>query len=287
MYAQISFWEHNSQDFLYLVNKSTEPGDTALLDLFATRVGLFEFREMDSDSLVWADTVWDSSGVVHSVIDLAPGDGKLIRLSEIYKTWSGVLTRSWTWPDYSLDTIRIVGDITVPSGSSLTITTPRISIPANSDALSSGTDHNKIELDVLGSLWVESSEGERIVFDSDEGTDSSWYGITGPGKHYLDNVVIKNAYSGVFGTSADTIINSRFENCFMHGVYSSYSGPYLYKDTFLVTESDTSEGYGVYAIAQASPPTRISNCYFRDIKYPVAGIWRARVNIDSCYFYRS
>lgn len=284
-YVQLAFFEYQSQQYAYIVNRRVDDGTYGQVDSQTVRLYL-------ADSLgryqVWdvyantCDTIWDSCGVLKYDLYLDPGEGKLVKTVCLNgSTWCGSLASDWTWPPFA--TINIRGDLTIPTTKTLTIKTSQINIPALYDTLHTN-DTNATEIIVYGEVRVEGTADNRVVLAPNSSCDTAWGGIRVPygysGKIYIDNAIIKNAYKGVQAeadTIPDTIINSRFQNCRVMGIFTR-DNAYIANDTFLSMPN----GYGVYSNTQNSSRT-IKDCFFREVKYPIYCWWSSPV-IDDCFF---
>jgi hypothetical protein len=71
----------------------------------------------------------------------------------------------------------ILGDVTVPVGSTLTIQPGTIVRLGPGDMQGGGLDTMKVEMVVNGSLVAVGTAGQNIVFTADNGVSGSWYGI--------------------------------------------------------------------------------------------------------------
>lgn len=72
----------------------------------------------------------------------------------------------------------ILGDITVPSGAFLTISAGTIVQFASSDMQLGGADSTKVEVIVQGTLTVNGTTANPVVFQAQNGTAAgTWYGI--------------------------------------------------------------------------------------------------------------
>jgi hypothetical protein len=230
-----------------LVNKRTHPDDTSTVDVYKSGGGggLCVFSEID-DTVVAVHYAGDSleSGDYRCSVTLAPGQGKLLRfdgfITEFAGSWSGI------WPQYS--TINVVGDITVDSGTTLTVRSANVVMTANGDSLVTW-DTGKVDFIVYGDLRIEGSSSSRVVFDTDSAVSAGWFGIrVGDstkqiGSLHCNSVVFKRPYMGIefWNESADSILSCRFDTCSQCGVYNrNNDNLFLCTDTF-----EYSSGKGV------------------------------------------
>ena len=100
----------------------------------------------------------------------------------------------------------ILGDVTIPAGSTLTIDAGvEVKAAANSDAQASELDAHRVELIVNGTLHVAGTAANPVTFRSSAPTAGSWYGIvvgadaTDIG---LDYANITEAINGVTSSAA-------------------------------------------------------------------------------------
>lgn len=275
-YLQVSFFEKDAQKYAYIVNRRVDSlfqhVDSQTVDIFMSGQGAYQVWDVYANH---CDTVWDSCGIVRWNHFLKPGAAVLIKKVPIWERFKGVW--AGTWPQYS--TIKVVGDVTVNSGQTLTIQTNNVTVMPNTDSLSSGWDAHKCEFIVNGTLKLLGTTSNRIYIRPVDSTlDSSWYGIRTQmqnSKLYADNLVIKNAYSGLqLFSLLDTIKNSRIEDCFMYGV-ESYGKGYLEKDTLWSNNTQLGFGlrysmmYGVSVLYSEGAALTLKDCYIKGPKYPV------------------
>jgi cysteine-rich repeat protein len=98
--------------------------------------------------------------------------------AETIKTGGTVINETWT-PDGSPYIVQ--GDLTVPSGASLTIEAGTIVQFASTDAQGSGQDPARTELIINGSLTVHGSAAQPVQFVGASPASGSWYGlVVGP-----------------------------------------------------------------------------------------------------------
>ncbi len=137
--------------------------------------------------------------------------------------WSGTLVADTEWSG----TVNVTGDITVPSGVTLTIKAgTTVHVQANSDDQNGGDDVTKTELLVYGTL--NATEGNITLRSSNTSspTNADWWGINvkPSGTVSLDNATVRDAASGVWmNTPASySIKNSTFHHCFARGIGGVY-----------------------------------------------------------------
>ncbi len=290
-FIETGFFTYQGQNYAFILNRRADDGACAQIDTQTVRIfmpskGIYEVSDLYQDEsgqiVELKDTVWDSCGVITWDRHLAPGKAMLVKRKGIKEYWSGTLAADEIWPRFS--TIRLTGDLTIPFGKTLTIRSCRIEPLANTDSLSQGYNTSKTELIVGGTLRLEGTNTERILFQPNQSLDSSWYGVrvNYGGKLVADNVIIKKAYTGLYlNGTADTVKNSRIEDCFLHGVYSDGRPFLLDHDTLISHNTDVSEDsivygmrYGVRVLGDdnSTGPT-ITNSYFTNAKYPIELFW--------------
>lgn len=132
----------------------------------------------------------------------------------------GPIASDTTWGESGgPTTLYVSGDITIPSGKTLTINRgTTIKIAADNEA--SGSDTARVQIIVEGSLQIASGTGQ-VTFESIEESPSAydWQGIlltdSSPG-NVLDGVVVRHAIKGIdVRTTEDvpTIKNALIEYC--------------------------------------------------------------------------
>lgn len=285
-YCQISFWNYNSDKYFFIVNKRTRPNDVVDINLyFKHHAGLVELAETDGNSID-VDSVYDSLSVcTRKTITLSPGGAKLFRVreTEFFKgNWSG------TWPQFS--TIKITGDVTVPSGQTLSIQTGGVTFRANTDSLHTGNDTQKSELIVNGTLRLQgASVFDPVILTSHDGSEQSWYGVrtVSGGKIVAQYAQFKHGYSGVriLDTSPDSITNCVFQDCYMYGLYNSGNNNLVFRSNWVGLSSispQQHQGSGYYANSLSSS-THIAQSTFQNVKYGVL-CHGSNVRIDTCTF---
>lgn len=131
---------------------------------------------------------------------------------------SGTIYRDMTWED----DIIVLGDITVPSGITLTINSGVAVSFAAMDAESAGTSSTKSELIVNGTLKADDAAFSAV-------SKGDWYGIVfnsgASSSSYLDGCTIENAYNAVTIDGSDpTIDDCEIRYADVRGVYIKGSG---------------------------------------------------------------
>jgi len=131
----------------------------------------------------------------------------------------GEISRDVTWgPSKTRDgKYYVSGDLTIPSGASLTIE-PGTVVKVAPDHEAGGTDTNRVEIVVEGELNIGTS-GDPVVFESftdSDPTDSDWVGIrivSGSETSGLDNVIIRNAQVAIESEVALELGDVTLEDC--------------------------------------------------------------------------
>ena len=147
----------------------------------------------------------------------------------------------------------VQGDVTVPSGASLIIEPGTEVQFATGDALASGTDTNRVEFIIKGSLLAHGTARSPITFHAQAGPGANaWYGIvidaeaTSASLQYVDiedanNGVTSAAPGGVLELSSSTLHNN------VAGVWLNAGQPVL---TDLLLSNNTA--YGIFVLANAA-----------------------------------
>ena len=136
-------------------------------------------------------------------VEESSGDSVTITVDSGEPTTVGTLERDETWSGL----VNLEGDVVVPEGVTLTIQPgTTISFPANFDASYGGSDINKTELVVHGTLLAEGTELLPIVLTSAAVSPAKgdWVGLKGTGAVYLEYVTVEYSTYGVdFTGSSD------------------------------------------------------------------------------------
>jgi len=127
----------------------------------------------------------------------------------------GTLARNVSW-DGTKPNLPVLGDVTVPSGKTLTIDDGGILEFAKTDNQVDGTDSTRSELIVYGSLDLD---GATVCLTSGAAVDSmgDWYGIRilGSGSADIDSACVEYADNGITfagGSCSGTISQCTFRN---------------------------------------------------------------------------
>lgn len=150
-------------------------------------------------------------------------------------SWSGTLDYNTTWSG----NIIVTGDITIPSGKTLTVLDGATITFDDSDDQSGGEDTNRCEIIISGTL-----KADNATFKST--SKGAWYGIrfqsTDSSSSYLKDCTIENAqYAVCINASDPTIEECNIKNAAWYGVYVTGSGAwpvvtnnYIEADSFAV-----------------------------------------------------
>ncbi len=170
-------------------------------------IGLFH---QNSDA---ANTMYFNSGARRAIHfrTLEPGDaaGASYQYRKAYGTLSGNTDlKEYEWKSRNFH-VKMVGDVTIPSGVTLDIRQGTTIEVSTTDSQSGGADNSKCELIVdYGKLRAEGFSGIQIVFKSAAGGTASnkWYGIVFKSNANDSSIVkycdIKNAKYGVYVDNA-------------------------------------------------------------------------------------
>jgi hypothetical protein len=289
--VQVGFFEDTVANKLaYIVNRrvmnTAQEVDSQTVRLFLKGgAGLYEVYDVYPNVV---DTVWDSAGYTFYDIHLGPGEAKLIRSIQLHSgNWSGTLNRDWVWPNNYAD-IKIVGDLTVPTGKTLTIQSNRVTILPFVDSTLAQPSSGKIEFHVHGELrLLGQTSGSRVTLGPSGTTDQSWTGIVAEdsGKVYAQYALIRNAYQGCYllpscTTSVDTIKNTNFENCYVLGFNMRNQHSYAYQDSISHPSSTANTTTGIECYSHGD----VVQCVFENIKSPIKLSQAACPVIDDCSF---
>ncbi|MBD3258994.1 T9SS type A sorting domain-containing protein [candidate division GN15 bacterium] len=282
-YLHLSRFSSAADDEYYLLlNRRSLSSDSQTVSFyFADNPGLVRMTDQYTGEVFQS---YDSAGFTEVQIPFDPAQLRFVKteyISQFMGSWSG------TWPRFA--TINIVGDIVVDSGYTLTIQTDSIPVLNNADSALGGADTALVEIVVNGELRIDGSTNRvKLGANCDVG---GWFGIRSidsggsSGKVYINNALIKNAYSGVrsLTESPDTIINSRFEKCEMDCIYTESDSAYIALDTFYCDSSWNCDQFE-HGIKAVSASVKIEDCYFETIEKPIYGD-KAHLDMDECVVY--
>ncbi|MCP5009068.1 MAG: hypothetical protein GY942_03715, partial [Aestuariibacter sp.] len=161
----------------------------------------------------------------------APGAGVSITIDSSLPTTSGALTADETWSG----SVTLTGDVTVPSGVTLTIDPGAVvSFSALSDDQGGGSDSARTELVVEGALSAVGTVSDPIVFTSTSANPAKgdWYGIRAVSSEgiTLSHCTVEYSRLGVdarwtgFGLSSVTITDCTIQETSGNGIYISGAG---------------------------------------------------------------
>ncbi len=152
-------------------------------------------------------------------------NGDAAGASWLYRVASGTLSsnsdlREFEWKSPN-KFVQMTGDVTVPSGVTLTIDKGMTVEVSTTDSQSGGADASKCELIVNanGKLEVNGTSSSRVIFKAKNGGSASnkWYGIvfeSNAGSSYVKFSDIQNAKYGVYVKSANPEIHdNKIFNC--------------------------------------------------------------------------
>jgi hypothetical protein len=281
-YIHIGRWTSTTgEEFYGFVNRRTLSSESqdAVIE-FRNTPGAIAFYDVAKQTTSYS---YDSCGTVRHTIHLGPGEMRFYKVQHIQNfagNWQG------TWPQYS--TINVVGDVTVPSGETLTIQTSNLTVASFSDSLAAGTQSNRIEFHVNGELrLLGQTSGSRVTLGPSGTTDQSWTGIVaeGSGKVYAQYAAIRNAYRGCYfmpscTTSVDTVRNTNFVNCYALGFNMRNQHSYAFQDTITHPASTANTTTGIECYSHGD----VVQCVFENIKSPIKLSQAACPVIDDCSF---
>ena len=180
----------------------------------------------------------------------SPGDSITLTVDSDEPTTFGTLEWDETWSGL----VNLEGDVVVPEGVTLTIQPgTTISFPAKFDASYGGSDINRTEFVVHGTLLAEGTELAPIVLSSGAASPGrgDWVGLKGTGAIYLEYVTVEYSTYGVDFTG-----NSDFDELQVYACtiqHTSVDGISAYVDGGLsvqvTIESSTitdNDRYGIY-----------------------------------------
>ncbi|MFT3710805.1 MAG: NosD domain-containing protein [Archangium sp.] len=146
------------------------------------------------------------------------------------------------WQDTTLSaSAAVLGDLTVPTGVTVTIAPGVTLTAAASDQMQSGTDTSRIELMVRGTLQVSGTGAMPVTLTSSGVSAGSWTGIIVPagGNAVLNSALVQRGSVCLDLAGASTVVGSRFNTC-STGIRSTGG---THAISFTVFDSDT---YGYY-----------------------------------------
>lgn len=157
------------------------------------------------------------------------------------ETWSGIVT--------------ITGDVTVPTGVTLTLLPGTIvKFAKNRDDTISGTDTSRCELIIKGEIQALGQVGNEVVFTSAAAAPSmkDWYGIRFVDPEdtlcTLDHCIIEWANVGVsLENSSPNLSNNKIRNCYYRGISGASGDSNLtLTGNEIYSNGHDAEGHGVY-----------------------------------------
>ena len=188
-----------------------------------------------------------------------PGPGVTITIDSALPTTSGALAADEEWSGE----ILITGDVTVPSGVTLTIAPGAVVLfQALNDDRGAGANGSRAELVVNGTLSSEGTEAEPIIFTSSSGNPAKgdWYGIRA-GAHAanasigMSHCTVEYAIEGLSASAAAynatiAVGDSAFRNHSGNGMsFTATDGAQVTIDVGATTISDN-DGYGIYGCTE-------------------------------------
>ena len=149
----------------------------------------------------------------------------------------------------------VQGDAIVPAGGTLTIEAGVEVRVASSDALGSGRDTTRVELEVHGTLDVNGTLASPVLFRADSGTSTStWFGIvaaTDAASVTMDYATVQHARRGVTLAStsgAQVLTDVTVERCSDRGILVEAGSPTLTR----LRATETMYGVEVASAASAT-----------------------------------
>jgi hypothetical protein len=128
--------------------------------------------------------------------------------SDTIKTGGNIINETWTATG---SPYIVQGDLTVPSGSTLTIQAGAEVRFASTDSQAAGLDTARVELTVKGTLLVNGTVAQPVIFKAQTGTSAgTWYGIV------ID----------VAATTTSTLANANIRHA-VYGIRSDVAGARL------------------------------------------------------------
>lgn len=151
------------------------------------------------------------------------------------------------------DTVYLVGDLVIPSGTKLTIKPGTVIKVIPGDKMDLGDDSTRSEIIVNGTLDINGTSTKPVVFASLDETEGDWYGIViDSGTADIKYADISHAYAGIYdkGDEVDSIINCHISDCELYGIRITNSNVVV-KGCKI---EDIYPGYGIH-IFEADSPT--------------------------------
>ena len=222
----------------------------------------------------------------------------------------GSIASNTTWGSVSQPTtIYVSGDVTVDPGVTLTILPGTTVHVARQDNEHLGTDNQRIEFNVKGTLVADGSAAQPIVFDLWDGTlNQDWVGFyfdaQSSGGLY-DYCTISGAETAIESYAALTVKNSTISNCEDAGIVSIAGGALVHNciisspghigidlqsDAAVVRSTivDGAEDYAVRVFANTVTELKLRNSEFNNSGTGLFVDGYATVGIDStCFFYHN
>ncbi|MCL4226428.1 MAG: DUF4215 domain-containing protein [Myxococcales bacterium] len=134
-----------------------------------------------------------------------------------------VINQTWT-PAGSPYIVQ--GDITIPTGSFLTIEAGVVvQAAANSDSQGAGNQSNRVEILVDGTLHVNGTLANPVTFQSSSTSSGTWYGIVvnaGAAQARITGAVIRDAIYGVMSHAPGTVLeltDTTLTEASLYGLY--------------------------------------------------------------------
>ena len=153
-------------------------------------------------------TIGENSNVLVTNIS----DSGMEMTANLSPFWVGTIAENTTWSG----TVRVGGDVTVPTNVTLTIeANSTIQFLADTDAAAGGTDTGRSELIVQGTLTA-SAGGITFRSTNADATDADWYGIRveSMGSADLSNASLSDGVLCVSNTGGSVTLNgTSFDNC--------------------------------------------------------------------------
>ena len=177
---------------------------------------------------------------------------------------SGTLeTTTWTETN---SPYRIVGDVTIPTGQTLTIQ-PGVVVLFDADA----------RIVVQGAIEAIGGEGAEIIFQEGSATEWGGFSISGGDSSFFQHVLIRDGYANAVApdsrggamriTGENTVVT--VDNCIISGnvanegggaIYAGNSATVILTNTDILSNNAAYDGGGVYVFGYAD--AQIENCTF-------------------------